>query len=140
VLAGQYTAISVAETGTGMDAETHHVSSSIFTTKVQGKGTALGLYSEPGEGTTGKIYLPHLLSEAASEELPDALPIPEAAIGKTILVVEDPDVRAYSVESLKQLGHEVLDGPAAIIFLEGEHASTLSSRIVLPNEMTGRTS
>ncbi|OHV64477.1 hypothetical protein LCM4577_31360 [Mesorhizobium sp. LCM 4577] len=56
------------------------------------------LYSEVGEGTTVKIYLPRLLSEASIEDAPEVLPVPEAATGETILVVEDDfDVRAYTV-------------------------------------------
>ena len=89
--------------------------------KVQGRGTGLGLsqvygfvkqskghvrlYSEVGEGTTAKIYLPRLLSEAAIDDAQELLPVPEAATGETILVVEDDfDVRTSTVEPLKELG------------------------------------
>jgi CheY-like chemotaxis protein len=70
------------------------------------------------------------------------LPIPEAASGETILVVEDdPDVRAYSVESLRELGYVVLEaynGPAAMEFLtEGGRIDMIFTDVVLPGGMTG---
>jgi hypothetical protein len=75
------------------------------------------IYSEPGEGTTVKIYLPRLLA-AASEPAPREPEVPSGDAGETILVVEDdPDVRAYVVEVLRRLGYGVLeakDGPSAL--------------------------
>ena len=159
VLPGQYCAISVSDTGTGMDAETlSRVFEPFFTTKEQGKGTGLGLsqvygfvqqskghvkiYLELGEGTTVKIYLPRLTIEGAEDEAAESAPIPEAAAGEVILVVEDdPDVRAYSVESLRELGYKILEakdgatalqalaahGPVALIFTD----------VVLPGGMSG---
>jgi PAS domain S-box-containing protein len=159
VIPGQYATISVSDTGTGMDAETlSRVFEPFFTTKAQGKGTGLGLsqvygfvkqskghvklYSEPGEGTTVKIYLPRLISEAAAEDVQEDMPVPEAAAGETILVVEDdPDVRAYSVESLRELGYQVLEaynGPAAMEFLkDGHRVDLIFTDVVLPGGMTG---
>lgn len=159
VLAGQYTAISVSDTGSGMDGETlARAFEPFFTTKAQGRGTGLGLsqvygfvkqskghvklYSEVGEGTTVKIYLPRLLSEASIEDAPEVLPVPEAATGETILVVEDDfDVRAYTVESLKELGYLVLearDGPSALAFLEDDvRIDMIFTDVVLPGGMTG---
>ncbi|RUX32398.1 response regulator [Mesorhizobium sp. M2A.F.Ca.ET.042.01.1.1] len=159
VLAGQYTAISVSDTGSGMDGETlTRAFEPFFTTKAQGRGTGLGLsqvygfvkqskghvklYSEVGEGTTVKIYLPRLLSEASIEDAPEVLPVPEAATGETILVVEDDfDVRAYTVESLKELGYVVLearDGPSALAFLEDNvRIDMIFTDVVLPSGMTG---
>ncbi|MDF0663651.1 MULTISPECIES: ATP-binding protein [unclassified Rhizobium] len=159
VIPGQYTAISVSDTGTGMDTETlSHVFEPFFTTKDQGKGTGLGLsqvygfvkqskghvkiYSEVGEGTTVKIYLPRLFSDGADEEVAEAPAIPEAAAGEVILVVEDdPDVRAYSVESLRELGYHVLeakDGPAALQALSSYgKADLIFSDVVLPGGMSG---
>jgi PAS domain S-box-containing protein len=160
VIPGQYSAISISDTGTGMDAETlSHVFEPFFTTKDQGKGTGLGLsqvygfvkqskghvkiYSEVGEGTTVKIYLPRLFSDGADEEVGDAPAIPEAAAGEVILVVEDdPDVRAYSVESLRELGYHVLeakDGPTAlqVLSINGGKVDLIFSDVVLPGGLSG---
>jgi PAS domain S-box-containing protein len=159
VLPGQYCAISVSDTGTGMDAETlSRVFEPFFTTKDQGKGTGLGLsqvygfvkqskghvkiYSELGEGTTVKIYLPRLATDGAAEEAAESSPLPEAAVGEVILVVEDdPDVRAYSVESLRELGYHVLeakDGPTALQVLAA-HGSVdlIFTDVVLPGGLSG---
>jgi CheY-like chemotaxis protein len=129
-----------------------------FTTKDQGKGTGLGLsqvygfvkqskghvkiYSEVGEGTTVKIYLPRLFSYGADEEVVETPAIPEAAAGEVILVVEDDsDVRAYSVESLRELGYHVLeakDGPAALQALSSHgKVDLIFSDVVLPGGMSG---
>ncbi|NKL38055.1 response regulator [Rhizobium leguminosarum bv. viciae] len=159
VIPGQYAVISVSDTGSGMNAETlSRVFEPFFTTKAQGKGTGLGLsqvygfvkqskghvklYSEPGEGTTVKIYLPRLISDAVEDDLLDDMPIPEAATGETILVVEDdPDVRAYSVESLRELGYQVLEafnGLAAMeILKEHRRIDLIFTDVVLPGGMTG---
>ncbi|TCR67856.1 ATP-binding protein [Rhizobium sp. BK376] len=159
VIPGQYSAISVSDTGTGMDADTlSHVFEPFFTTKDQGKGTGLGLsqvygfvkqskghvkiYSEVEEGTTVKIYLPRLYSDGADEDVVEAPAIPEAAAGEVILVVEDdPDVRAYSVESLRELGYHVLeakDGPAALQALSSHgKVDLIFSDVVLPGGMSG---
>ncbi|MBB3564365.1 PAS domain S-box-containing protein [Rhizobium sp. BK512] len=159
VIPGQYTAISVSDTGMGMDTETlSHVFEPFFTTKDQGKGTGLGLsqvygfvkqskghvkiYSEVGEGTTVKIYLPRLYADGADEDVAEAPAIPEAAPGEVILVVEDdPDVRAYSVESLRELGYHVLeakDGPAALQALSSHgKVDLIFSDVVLPGGMSG---
>lgn len=159
VVPGQYVAISVSDTGSGMDAETvARAFEPFFTTKDQGKGTGLGLsqvygfakqskghvniYSELGEGTTVKIYLPRLLAAQLEEEAFDRLPIPEAAVGEIILVVEDdPDVLAYSVESLRELGYRVLeakDGPTALQVLAANlPVDLIFPDVVLPGGMSG---
>jgi CheY-like chemotaxis protein len=159
VVPGQYVVISVSDTGDGMDAETiAQAFEPFFTTKPAGKGTGLGLsqvygfvkqsgghvkiYSELGQGTTVKIYLPRLTKEATeNSEISDQLS-PEAALEETVLVLEDDDdVRAYSVESLRELGYRVLeahDGPAALRVLD-KHAGVdlLFTDVVLPGGMTG---
>ncbi|EJB01863.1 PAS domain S-box [Rhizobium leguminosarum bv. trifolii WSM597] len=159
VIPGQYVAISVSDTGSGMDAETiSRAFEPFFTTKEQGKGTGLGLsqvcgfvkqskghvniYSELVEGTTVKIYLPRLLSEVIDEENPEDLPLPEAAVGEIILVVEDdPDVLLYSAESLKELGYRVLeakDGPSALHLLKDNlPVDLVFTDVVLPGGMSG---
>lgn len=160
VIPGQYVVISVSDTGTGMDTETlSRVFEPFFTTKEQGKGTGLGLsqvygfvkqskghvkiYSEVGEGTTVKIYLPRLLAEGAIDEVMESPAIPEAAAGEVVLVIEDdPDVRAYSVESLRELGYQVLeakDGPTALQAISdiGGKVDLIFSDVVLPGGMSG---
>lgn len=127
---GRYVMLAVSDTGTGMTAEVQaHVFEPFFTTKEMGKGTGLGLstvygivaqsegairvYTEPGVGTTFKIYLP----DAAAPDLPRA-PEPESdAIDlrgtETVLLVEDdPAVRALSRQVLTRYGYSVLEAPA----------------------------
>ncbi len=128
-----------------------------FTTKPVGKGTGLGLsqvygfvkqsgghvkiYSEVGTGTTIKIYLPRWIGEQPQFESVST-PIPEGATEETVLVVEDDDdVRAHSVETLRELGYRVIeahDGPSAIRLLERPtRVDLLFTDVVLPGGMTG---
>ena len=160
VLPGQYVVICVSDTGAGMDPATvQRVFEPFFTTKEVGKGTGLGLsmvygfvkqsgghvkiYSEPGEGTTVKIYLPRLHGDHVEEEAEDEAPVPEGTREETILVCEDDDdVRAYSVEVLRELGYRVLeahDGPSALRLLERQEGRVdlLFTDVVLPGGMTG---
>jgi len=159
VAPGQYVVIAVADTGVGMDAHTaRQAFEPFFTTKPVGKGTGLGLsqvygfvkqsggdvkiLSEPGSGTTVRLYLPRRISpqgEAAS--FADATS-PEAEREETILVLEDDDdVRAHSVDSLRELGYRVIeahDGPAALRLLERQSkVDLLFTDVVLPGGMTG---
>jgi PAS domain S-box-containing protein len=159
VAPGQYVSIAVSDTGIGMDAETMtQAFEPFFTTKAVGKGTGLGLsqvygfvkqsgghvriYSEVGEGTTVKLYLPRLVGVAEAE--PEAAQdlTPEGSGEETILVLEDDDdVRTYSVETLRELGYRVLeahDGPSALRLLERQtRVDLLFSDVVLPGGMTG---
>lgn len=160
VTAGQYVVICVSDTGAGMDAQTVlRAFEPFFTTKEVGKGTGLGLsmvygfvkqsgghvkvYSEPGEGTTVKIYLARLLGGVLDEEEAASPIVPEGSQHETILVCEDDDdVRAYSVEVLRELGYRVLDvrdGPAALLLLQRreERVDLLFTDVVLPGGMTG---
>jgi CheY-like chemotaxis protein len=155
---GQYVMISVTDTGTGMDQKTlSHVFEPFFTTKAEGKGTGLGLsqvygfvkqshghvkiYSEVGQGTTVKIYLPRLIGSPAADEIGDLKFIPEATGGEIILVVEDDtDVRMYSVSALRSLGYRVLeapDGPAALVILESQQIDLIFTDVMLPKGMSG---
>ncbi len=131
---GPYVMLAVSDTGCGMDAETRsHVFEPFFTTKGQGKGTGLGLstvygivkqnegyiwvYSEPGRGTTFKIYFPRTAETSGAVAGRDE-PALEEGGGETILLVEDdPAVRAFSARSLRGHGYTVLeakDGEGAL--------------------------
>jgi signal transduction histidine kinase/CheY-like chemotaxis protein len=159
VLTGQYVAICISDTGVGMTVATvNQAFEPFFTTKPVGKGTGLGLsqvygfvkqsgghvkiYSEVGQGTTVKLYLPRLLTEpVAIESLESTLPA-EGSTEETILVVEDDDdVRANSVESLREIGYRVIeahDGPSALRLLERQmRVDLLFSDVVLPGGLTG---
>src|SRR5437763_11136 len=138
VASGQYVMISVTDTGSGMPREVRERAfEPFFTTKETGQGTGLGLsqvygfikqsgghctiYSEPGEGTTVKLYLPRHLGK----EEPVTPAVPAAAGvsgGETILVVEDDaDVRSFASDLLRDLGYRVLAaaiGPDGLRLLE----------------------
>jgi PAS domain S-box-containing protein len=155
---GQYVSISVSDTGVGMDEATvARAFEPFFTTKPVGRGTGLGLsqvygfvkqsgghvkiYSEVGQGTTVRLYLPRLAS-AVPVEGEDEVLVPEGAREETILVVEDDDdVRTYSVETLRELGYRVVeahDGPAGLRLLERQaRVDLLFTDVVLPGGMTG---
>jgi signal transduction histidine kinase/DNA-binding response OmpR family regulator len=138
---GLYALISVTDTGTGMTPEVlKQVFEPFFTTKADGRGTGLGLsqvygfvkqsgghvklYSEPGIGTTARIYLPRATDAHGPACLHISEPkgtdqIPLGRSGETILVVEDDDdVRNYTVNSLRELGYTVLDAADAVSALE----------------------
>ncbi len=156
---GQYVLIAVSDTGTGMKRETLlRVFEPFFTTKEVGKGTGLGLsqvygfirqsgghiriYSELGEGTTVKLYLPR--AHMAEVDRPSLGPEDTDLGGhESILVCEDePALRDFCVETLKEHGYQVLeasDGHEALKVLKA-HPTTvlLFTDVVLPNGMNGR--
>ena len=126
VVPGPYVVVSVSDTGVGMDEETRsHIFEPFFTTKQTGKGTGLGLsiiygivrqsgghiwvYSEPGRGTTFKIYLPRVFAPAERVvQKAHLAPVAEPASG-TILVVEDERALAEMTEAaLQDSGYTVL--------------------------------
>ena len=137
VATGQYILIAVTDTGCGMpDEVVAKAFDPFFTTKEVGKGTGLGLsqaygfvrqsaghvkiYSELGQGTTVKVYLPRLLG--TMQDQPADAPVAALAVegeGKLVLVVEDEAaVRAFSVEALAKLGYRVLEADCAAAALD----------------------
>jgi signal transduction histidine kinase len=160
VIPGQYVMLAVTDNGIGMTAETvAKAFEPFFTTKDIGHGTGLGLsqvygfvkqsgghvriYSEIGQGTSVKIYLPRLYS---NEPVPVAEPSPRIAKGRdgeTILAVEDDsDVRAHTCGILRELGYRVLEaanGSAALEILQTHpEIDLLFTDVGLPGGMNGR--
>ena len=155
VPAGQYVMIAVTDTGSGMTEDViAKAFDPFFTTKEVGKGTGLGLsqvygfvkqsgghvkiYSEPGQGTTFKIYLPRYTGSAEDldqdQNVDDS---PHGELQELVLVVEDePAVRQFSVDALSELGYRVLeaDGATAALRLIDAHPeiSVLFTDIVMP--------
>lgn len=136
---GDYVAIQVSDAGVGMSSEViDRAFEPFFTTKSVGKGTGLGLSqvygfvrqsggqvaiaSEPGAGTTVTILLPRWRGaspEWSSRASPSATDVPRARGGETILVVEDEaEVRRISVETLRELGYQVIEAPDGAQALE----------------------
>ena len=137
---GQYVAICITDTGTGMPPDViERVFEPFFTTKPLGQGTGLGLsmvygfakqseghvriYSEVGQGTTIRIYLPRYRGTAQEEPSEVSFAeVPRAEAGETVLVVEDePVIRNLIIEVLQDLGYRALeasDGPAGLKVLQ----------------------
>jgi signal transduction histidine kinase/DNA-binding response OmpR family regulator len=158
VTPGQYVMLAISDTGTGMTPDVmSRVFEPFFTTKAEGKGTGLGLaqaygfvkqsgghikiYSEMGEGTTVKIYLPR------TRRAQDAMDItgPQPALGgsERILVVEDDEgVRAAVVDMLTDLGYRVQraeNAEAALKLMEsGSGFDLLFTDVVMPGAISTR--
>ncbi len=151
--------LAVSDTGVGMDAEVQaRVFEPFFTTKEKGKGTGLGLatvygivkqnngfvnvYSEPGKGSTIRVYLPRFAGEAEESMVP-VTSDPPPSQGETILLVEDEQAfLKVSKTMLERLGYRVLAAstPGVAMELAGEHAGEihlLITDVVMP-EMNGR--
>jgi len=158
---GQYVMLAVSDTGTGMSKEVvAQAFEPFFTTKPMGQGTGLGLsqvygfikqsgghvkiYSELGEGTSVKLYLPRLATgPGQGERAEEHRVVPVSLRGETVLVVEDDDdVRAHSVEILRELGYRVIaaaDGPGALRALEANsQVRLLFTDVGLPGGLNGR--
>jgi signal transduction histidine kinase len=157
---GQYVMLAISDTGTGMTREV--IASAFdpfFTTKDIGQGTGLGLsqvygfvkqsnghvkiYSEPGEGTTVRIYLPRLIGEAAVEQEMTVGTIPTGDSSEIVLLVEDDDaVRELSANMLRDLSYAVIqaeDGHKALQMLQVvPDVRVLFTDVGLPGGMNGR--
>jgi PAS domain S-box-containing protein len=155
VAPGQYVMLAVSDTGCGMTPEVMaQVFEPFFSTKPEGKGTGLGLsmvygfvkqssghvkiYSEPGQGTTIKLYLPRVRQNEDELAAPDAGPIRGGA--ETILVAEDDEeVRATVIEMLGDLGYRVLtarDAAGALTIIEsGAPIDLLFTDVVMPGAL-----
>ncbi len=155
---GEFVMVAVSDTGDGMDADVRRrIFEPFFTTKEQGKGTGLGLatvygmvkqtggdiwvYSEPGKGTTFKLYFPKVADPLSAS--PAAMVEPTLRGNETILVVEDePSVRGITVKMLDQLGYVTISAASGAEALEmsKSHSGAISlllTDVVMPN-MNGR--
>ena len=158
---GQYLALSVTDTGTGMPPEViARVFEPFFTTKPIGEGTGLGLsmiygfaqqsggqvriYSEVGQGTTVCIYLPRHYGEVADDD--GMIPItdlPRSEQGETVLIVDDePTVRMLVTDILEDLGYTAIeagDSVAGLKVLQSDvRIDLLVTDVGLPGGMNGR--
>lgn len=156
VTPGQYVLFAITDTGTGMDTATASLAlDPFFTTKPPGEGTGLGLpqvyglvkqlgghlkiYSEPGQGTTVKVYLPRSLAP----ETAAARPAPRVPVSgrETVLLVDDDDiVRATIGEMLEDLGYTVVEAPSgeqALALLQHGKIDLLFTDVVMPGALSG---
>jgi len=155
VSAGQYVMLAVTDTGCGMTPEVlAQAYEPFFSTKPEGKGSGLGLsmvygfvkqsgghvkiYSEPGEGTTVKLYLPRTHDKEDLGGVMESTPVLGGA--ETILVAEDDEqVRVTVVEMLSELGYRVLkasDASSALAIIEsGVSIDLLFTDVVMPGPL-----
>ena len=158
VTPGQYAMIAVSDTGIGMKKDViAKAFDPFFTTKEHGTGLGLSqvfgfikqsgghakIYSEPGEGTTIKLYLPRLIVAEDAKALSDERQIAAHSDGETILLVDDEeDVRTSTAQLVRDLGYRVLVAPdarAALEVMEKEaDIDLLFTDVGLPNGINGR--
>jgi nitrogen-specific signal transduction histidine kinase len=157
VIAADYVLVEVSDTGTGMTQEIMgRIFEPFYTTKERDKGTGLGLsmvfgfvkqsgghisvYSEPGVGTTFRLYLPRMTEHAAAnaEKL---VPCLARGSGETVLIVEDNDpLRRVAVRQLRELGYNVVEAGSAapaLDLMEGDTIDLLLTDIVMPGGTDG---
>jgi PAS domain S-box-containing protein len=156
---GEFVMIAVSDTGHGMDSATRqHIFEPFFTTKARGKGTGLGLatvygmvkqsggdiwvYSEPGQGTTFKLYFPRVM-ERTTTDAAGSVRVESTNGSETILLVEDEKaVRDLTARMLKQLGYTALTAASGAEAIEISRAfpgyiAMLLTDVVMPH-MSGR--
>jgi signal transduction histidine kinase/CheY-like chemotaxis protein len=155
----QYILISVSDTGCGISPENlDRVFDPFFTTKEVGKGTGLGLsmvygfikqsqgrinfYSEPGHGTTVKLYLP-MADQECEESIPDPAILVDLQGSEVILLVEDnAPVREFAKTQLLHLGYRVLEAAngqdALAVLRERKEIDLLFTDVVMPGGLNGR--
>jgi PAS domain S-box-containing protein len=156
---GQYVAICVSDTGTGMSKDTvTRAFEPFFTTKEAGHGTGLGLsqvygfvkqsgghvkiYSEQGHGTTIKMYFPRFMQRTVEEEAVEDTPV-AGGESETILVVEDDaDVRTYPLEALRELNYRVIAADNAqaalhVLIDDSRRIDLLLTDVIMPG-LNGR--
>ncbi|HYD65736.1 response regulator [Azospirillum sp.] len=157
VTAGQYVLVAVSDTGAGMPPEVlERVFEPFYTTKPAGEGTGLGLsmihgfvkqsgghvkvYSEVGQGTTVKIYLPRV--KAAEQKQTDWAAEVRGGTERVLVVEDDPDVRAAAVALVRSLGYrtiEAANAEAALNLLDsGARADLLFTDVVMPGTINTR--
>jgi PAS domain S-box-containing protein len=160
VRSGDYVMIAVTDDGEGMPPDVlERVFEPFFTTKEVGKGSGLGLsmvygfvkqsnghvgiYSEPGLGTTVRLYLPAAPASGAAKPSPAQQPITRAptATCTVLLAEDDPFVRSYAITCLESLGYNVVtavDGREALAHLHrGEKVDLLFTDLVMPGGISG---
>jgi CheY-like chemotaxis protein len=156
---GEFVLLAVSDDGCGMDKETiDNIFEPFFTTKDVTRGTGLGLatvfgivkqnngfvnvYSEPGKGTTFKIYLPHHVGEGVESRAEIVIETPKGR-GETVLLVEDePAIMEMAKRMLERLGYRVMatNTTSEAIHLAGNHTGEmhlLITDVIMP-EMNGR--
>ena len=158
VVPGDYVMPEVSDTGSGMAPEVmHRIFEPFFTTKGRDKGTGLGLsmvfgfikqsgghigvYSEPGIGTTFRLFLPHTIKEVPAVKDSNVVPLAHGK-GETVLVVEDNEaLRRVVTRQLAELGYRVLaaeDAAAGLELLDRQSVDLLLTDIVMPGGINGR--
>jgi PAS domain S-box-containing protein len=154
VVPGDYVMLSVTDSGTGMPAEViERAFEPFFTTKEAGRGTGLGLsmvygfikqsgghvkiYSEPGHGTTVKLYLPKATDGTAAPTISHG-PVEHPVGNEMVLVVEDDaKLRSVALKLLRDLGYRVREADSAksalAVLSETDEIDVLFTDVVMPN-------
>ena len=155
---GQYVMYAVTDTGIGMTPEQlRRATEPFYTTKAEGKGTGLGLsmvfgfakqsgghfqlYSEPGRGTTARLYIPRTAAPARIAAA-EPLTVPMARGELVLLVEDDPGVRQVAADALSGLGYSVQAAANADVALrlleDGARPDVLFTDVVMPGELSSR--